>query len=153
MSRKMRTAPPPHFLQDAALLPRWQWNTRGSRRGSRQGSRVPRASWNPHDLMKVPLKRAFWAAAVNTDAIREERERWRPRGPFQELQTKVFCSSGGLTVINESLNVGKHFISASSVFIRKGQPLAGRERAGTFITATRRGEGEGPPIGLIKTAA
>lgn len=71
-------------------------------------------------------------------------ERWRP-GPFQELQTKVFCSSGGLTVINESLNVGKHFISASSVFIRKGQPLAGRERAGTFITATRGGGGGGLP--------
>lgn len=56
-------------------------------------------------------------------------------------------------MINESLNVGKHFISASSVFIRQGQPLAGRERAGTFITATRRGEGERPPIGLIKTPA
>lgn len=56
-------------------------------------------------------------------------------------------------MINDSLNVGKHFISASSVFIRPGQPLAGRERAGTFITATRRGEGEGPPIALIKTPA
>lgn len=51
-----------------------------------------------------------------------------------ERQTKVFYGSGGLTVINESLNVGKHFISASSVFIRQGQPLAGRERAVTFIT-------------------
>lgn len=59
-----------------------------------------------------------------------------------ELRTKVFHSSGGLTVINESLNVGKHFISASSVFIRQGQPLAGRERAVTFITA-RRGSGRG----------
>lgn len=54
-------------------------------------------------------------------------------------------------MINESLNVGKHFISASSVFIRQGQPLAGRERAVTFITTTQEGEGERPPIGLIKT--
>lgn len=62
------------------------------------------------------------------------------------------CSiARGLTVINESLNVGKHFISASSVFIRQGQPLAGRERAVTFITATQKGETEGLPIGLIKT--
>ncbi len=62
------------------------------------------------------------------------------------------CSiAWGLTVINESLNVGKHFISASSVFIRQGQPLAGRERAVTFITTTQKGEGERPPIGLIKT--
>ena len=56
-------------------------------------------------------------------------------------------------MINESLNVGKHFISASSVFIRAGQPLAGRERAGTFITAARRREGKGPPLALIKTPA
>lgn len=80
-----------------------------------------------------------------------------------ELRTKVFHSSGGLTVINESLNVGKHFISASSVFIRQGQPLAGRERAVTFITARRGGRSGGggagggvgwrPPIGPIKTAA
>ena len=42
-------------------------------------------------------------------------------------------------MINESLNVGKHFISDSSVFIRQGQPLAGRERAVTFITTTRDG--------------
>lgn len=59
----------------------------------------------------------------------------------------------GLTVINESLNVGKHFISASSVFIRQGQPLAGRERAVTFITTTQKGEGERPPTSLIKTPA
>lgn len=44
-------------------------------------------------------------------------------------------------MINESLNVGKHFISASSVFIRQGQPLAGRERAVTFITTTEKGRG------------
>lgn len=75
-----------------------------------------------------------------------------------ELRTKVFHSSGGLTVINESLNVGKHFISASSVFIRQGQPLAGRERAVTFIMARRSGGGGcwggwRPPIGPIKTAS
>lgn len=64
------------------------------------------------------------------------------------------CSvAGGLTVINDSLNVGKHFISASSVFIRRLQPLAGQERAVTFITTTVKAEGERPPIGLIKTAA
>lgn len=74
-------------------------------------------------------------------------------GPVKgELQTKVFYSSG-LTVINESLNVGKHFISASSVFIRQGQPLAGRERAVTFITTTQKGEAQRLPIGLIKTPA
>lgn len=56
-------------------------------------------------------------------------------------------------MINESLNVGKHFISASSVFIRQGQPLAGGERAVTFITATQKGEAEGPPMALIKTPA
>lgn len=56
-------------------------------------------------------------------------------------------------MINESLNVGKHFISASSVFIRQGQPLAGRERAVTFITTTQKGEEDRPPIGLIKTPA
>lgn len=64
------------------------------------------------------------------------------------------CSiARGLTVINESLNVGKHFISASSVFIRQGQPLAGRERAVTFITTTQKGEAQRLPIGLIKTPA
>lgn len=58
-------------------------------------------------------------------------------GPVKAaLRTKVLYSSRGLTVINESLNVGKHFISASSVFIRQGQPLAGQERAVTFITTT-----------------
>lgn len=66
-----------------------------------------------------------------------------------ELRTKVFHSSGGLTVINESLNVGKHFISASSVFIRQGQPLAGRERAVTFITARR---GSGGTGGRVETS-
>lgn len=65
-----------------------------------------------------------------------------------ELRTKVFHSSGGLTVINESLNVGKHFISASSVFIRQGQPLAGRERAVTFITA----RGSGGVGGRVETS-
>lgn len=64
------------------------------------------------------------------------------------------CSiAPGLTVINESLNVGKHFISASSVFIRQSQPLAGRERAVTFITTTQRGDRERPPITVIKTPA
>lgn len=74
--------------------------------------------------------------------------RRRPRARSRSSATKVLHRRrgggvGGLTVINESLNVGKHFISASSVFIRPVQPLAGRERAGTFITATRPGGGEG----------
>lgn len=81
------------------------------------------------------------------DGQRDRGAAVRP-GPARggELRTKVFHSSGGLTVINESLNVGKHFISASSVFIRQGQPLAGRERAVTFITA-RRGSGRSGGVG------
>lgn len=77
-------------------------------------------------------------AGVETDGATDGGAAARP-GPARagELRTKVFHSSGGLTVINESLNVGKHFISASSVFIRQGQPLAGRERAVTFITGRR----------------
>lgn len=85
------------------------------------------------------------AAVCHQGAVRQGllKESSRPR-----------CSiARGLTVINESLNVGKHFISASSVFIRPGQPLAGQERAVTFITTTQKAEGERPPIGLIKTPA
>lgn len=59
---------------------------------------------------------------IHTDCLpppalwsKSERERCRPR-----------CSiAPGLTVMNGALNVGKHFISASSVFIRQDQPLAG----------------------------
>lgn len=54
-----------------------------------------------------------------------ERERCRPR---------CFIAPG-LTVMNGALNVGKHFISASSVFIRQGQPLAWTERSRTPKTA------------------
>lgn len=92
-----------------------------------------------------------------------ERERWRcscawegaavRQGLLKESSRPRCSIARGLTVINESLNVGKHFISASSVFIRQGQPLAGRERAVTFITTTQKGERERPPIGLIKTPA
>lgn len=54
-----------------------------------------------------------------------ERERSRPR-----------CSiAPGLTVMNGALNVSKHFISASSVFIRQDQPLAWTERSSTPRTA------------------
>lgn len=75
------------------------------------------------------------------------------QGHFKK-RSRPRCSIAlGLTVINESLNVGKHFISASSVFIRQGQPLAGRERAVTFITTTQKRERERPPISLIKTPA
>lgn len=97
-------------------------------------------------------------AGAETDGATDGGAAVRP-GPTRagELRTKVFHSSGGLTVINESLNVGKHFISASSVFIRQGQPLAGRERAVTFITRRREKRwgygGRRPPIGPIKTAA
>lgn len=92
MSRKMRTAPPPSGCSDTSP------DGSGTRGGRRRGRGPPGILTN---LMKVPLKSASrqlnpqLAADVNTDAIREERERWGPRGPFQELQTKVFCSSGG----------------------------------------------------------
>lgn len=66
----------------------------------------------------------------------------RGRACLKESSRPRCSVARGLTVINESLNVGKHFISASSVFIRQGQPLAGRERAVTFITTTQKGEGE-----------
>lgn len=75
------------------------------------------------------------------------------RGPIQQRSIPRCSIARGLTVINESLNVGKHFISASSVFIRQGQPLAGQERAVTFITTSEKGEAERPPTGLIKTPA
>jgi len=79
------------------------------------------------------------------------RHRGAERQGLLKESSRPRCSiARGLTVINESLNVGKHFISASSVFIRQGQPLAGRERAVTFITTTQEGETERPPIGLIK---
>lgn len=37
--------------------------------------------------------------------------------------------------MNEALNVGKHFISASSIFIRQDQPLAWTERSSAHGTA------------------
>ncbi len=72
---------------------------------------------------------------IHTDCLpppglwsKSERERCRPR-----------CSiAPGLTVMNGALNAGKHFISASSVFIRQDQPLAWTERS----TAPRTAEGK-----------
>lgn len=94
--------------------------------------------------MQALMQTVILARGKETDGATDRGAAARP-GPARagELRTKVFHSSGGLTVINESLNVGKHFISASSVFIRQGQPLAGRERAVTFITGRREREGGG----------
>lgn len=109
-------------------FPRWQRNTRGSTQGSRVPSLLESSRFDESSTEKCFSAAKSSPGCKHGCYQREEQERWRPRGPFQELQTKVFWSwgGGGLTVINESLNVGKHFISASSVFIRKGQPLAGR---------------------------